>query len=134
MMLSQAYGQGVEGPFPNRTSNMPMTEEEKATTVFVFINHTVSDRFLLNASAQALAAEDPQFKAFGDIWQNCITNLGYGNGTISQFQCSATFDEATGKWCGLTEYHAEKCAHATDMVSGYGLIQSIFSTTGLGIF
>ena len=88
----------------------------------------------MNESAQALAAEDPTFKTFGDIWQNCITNLGYGNGTISQFQCSATFDEATSKWCGLTEYHAEKCAHATDMVSGYGLIQSIFRNTGLGIF
>lgn len=132
-----AYGQqqqGGGGPFPNRTSSTPLTEEEKATAVFGLINATVSDRFLLNTSAQALAAQDPQFKNFGDIWRNCISNLGYGNGTISEFQCSATFDEATGKWCGLEEYHAEKCAHTTDMVSGYGLVQGVFSTVGLGIF
>ena len=126
-----AYGQlegAIRGPRP------PLTEEEKAQAVSTLINATISNRSLSNPEVQTLAAQDPQFKAFTDIWQNCVTNLGYGNGTISQFQCTATFDQATGKWCGLEEYHPEKCKHATDIVSGYGLVQGILSTVGLGIF
>lgn len=126
-----AYGQlegAMRGPRP------PLTEEEKAQAVSTLINATISNRSLSNPEVQTLAAQDPQFKAFTDIWQKCVTNLGYGNGTISQFQCTATFDQATGKWCGVEEYHPEKCKHATDMVSGYGLVQGVLSTVGLGIF
>ena len=126
-----AYGQlegAIRGPRP------PLTEEEKSQAVSTLINATISNRSLSNPEVQTLAAQDPQFKAFTDIWQNCVTNLGYGNGTISQSQCMATFDQATGKWCGLEEYHPEKCKHATDMVSGYGLVQGVLSTVGLGIF
>ena len=110
-----AYGQlegAIRGPRP------PLTEEEKAQAVSTLINATISNRSLSNPEVQTLAAQDPQFKAFTDIWQNCVTNLGYGNvnsgilfpeaaippGAPPITSFSVTFEKA-GTYDYLCEFH-----------------------------
>jgi hypothetical protein len=66
--------------------------------------------------------------------KNCLNHLGYSNGTISEEQCNATFDEGTGMWCGLEEYDMQKCEYASNLVRIYGNIRATFAMLEMGLF
>ena len=125
----------ITTPAPAAQAQLPpLSPEEKQEGVDAIMNGTISSQIRLNQTAQTLIAQDPQFKAFTEIWVNCLNHLGYLNGTISEEQCNATFDEGTGKWCGLEQYDMQKCDYASNLVRIYENIRTTFQMLEMGIF
>jgi hypothetical protein len=113
-----AYGQGGGAP----TIDFESAIKNAGNLTDLVITDKLYNTTNANATeVQTLAAQDPQFKSFTEIWRNCMNDLTRDNGTISPSQCQTSFDEATSKWCGIEAYDAKKCEHATDLVSAYNI-------------
>jgi hypothetical protein len=83
-------------------------------------------------SLAQLRAEDPSFDAFHNIMDLCTDNTLYGNGTISHFQCIQSLQEGVDKWCGIENYHKDKCESASLTLSLYVSTYELFTNLGIG--
>jgi hypothetical protein len=108
------------------------TEAYAQTPTNTTATNTTSTTARSAESLAQLRAEDPSFDAFHNIMDLCTDNTLYGNRTISHFQCIQSLQEGVDKWCGIENYHKDKCESASLTLSLYVSTYELFTNLGIG--
>jgi hypothetical protein len=115
------YGQGGESfGTVDECSRLGQTsggfaEAECKLNEALAINNATIRNQLNNPRIQELEAQAPQFKTLGDLVLGCMSE----NGTIPQFQCQMSLQEASATWCGLEGFDQEKCTYASGVANNF---------------
>jgi len=65
---------------------------------------------------EAMAAQDPEFSAFQEMYDMCLGYTGpieKNNATIPYDQCVSSMQQSVDKWCNLAAYQKDKCETAS---------------------